>query len=123
MKARQAIAMLTALAQETRLAVFRSLAAAGQEKNAGVIADELGVPAPNLSFHLKELVHAGLIMARRDGRNVWYSLNERNVGRLMAFLLHDCCGGNPALCGIDLCVTGDCDSLQTTSPPQRRRSS
>jgi ArsR family transcriptional regulator, arsenate/arsenite/antimonite-responsive transcriptional repressor len=107
--------MLTALAQETRLTVFRSLAAAGAEKSAGTIADELRVPAPTLSFHLKELAHAGLIVARRDGRNVWYSLDERNVSRLMAFLLQDCCGGNPVLCGVDLCVTGDCVPAIKTS--------
>jgi ArsR family transcriptional regulator len=106
METSQAVLMLAALAQDTRLTVFRALAAAGEEINAGALAKQLGVPANTLSFHLKELLHAQLIVSRREGRAIRYALAERSVAGLMAFLLEDCCGGNPALCGLGPCRSG-----------------
>src|SRR5947208_1310585 len=99
MESKQATSMLAALAQESRLLVFRKLAAEGAELSAGALAQQLGVPATTLSFHLKELVNAGLIESRREGRSIKYALHQKNVCRLMGFLWDDCCGGRPELCG------------------------
>ena len=67
--------------------------------SAGKIADEVQLPAATLSFHLKELLNAALITDRREGRSVIYSVNAGNTKCLLGFLLEDCCGGRPELCG------------------------
>lgn len=100
--------MLAALAQESRLAVFRRLARSVAEITAGDLARELDVPPNTLSFHLKELLAAGLIQSRRDGRRIWFRLDQTNVGQLMDFLLRDCCDGRPELCG----ATGACGVVE-----------
>lgn len=100
MEIHQAVAALTALAQESRLRVFRLLVpAGGQGVPAGQIAEELGLPAATLTFHLKELVHGGLIESRREGRSIHYSLRVEGMRELLDFLTHDCCKGRPELCG------------------------
>jgi len=89
---KSAVTALGALAQESRLAVFRLLVTAGPPgMNAGAIADTLGLPAPSLSFHLKELAHAGLIDGRQQGRYVIYSANYDTMQALIDFLLENCC--------------------------------
>ena len=94
-----AVAALGALAQETRLAVFRRLVAAGSlGLPAGSLAAELGVAPPTLTFHLNHLAGAGLVRARRAGRQVFYALEVEAMRGLMAFLMEDCCQGNPELC-------------------------
>ena len=93
--------MLAAIAQESRLAVFRRLACAGGELTPGVLAEELAIPANTLSFHLKELVAAGLITGRREGRSIHYALHQEGVRGLIAYLCEDCCGGKPELCGLE----------------------
>jgi len=99
MKEKQAVAVFSALAQESRLKLFRLLVKSGeQELSAGEIARKLGVPPATLSFHLKELRTAGLIDDRRDGRSILYSLNVKALRSLLAFLLDDCCQGRPELC-------------------------
>jgi ArsR family transcriptional regulator len=91
-----AISALAALAQDSRLAVFRLLVQTGPEGiAASKIADHLGLPASSLSFHLKELTHAGLIVPRQDGRFVIYSANFTTMNALVGFLTENCCGGNP----------------------------
>jgi ArsR family transcriptional regulator len=91
-----AISALAALAQDSRLAVFRLLVQAGpQGIAASKIADRLGLPSSSLSFHLKELTHAGLIVPRQDGRFVIYSANFTTMNALVGFLTENCCGGNP----------------------------
>jgi DNA-binding transcriptional ArsR family regulator len=100
MKSSAAVEMLKALAQESRLEVFRTLAATCGSVSAGSLAETLGVPANTLSFHLKELVNAGLITATRDGRSILYALAQDNVRDLIAYLCQDCCGGRPELCAI-----------------------
>jgi len=102
MESRHAVSMLAAIAQESRLLVFRRLASAGNEVSAGALAEELAIPANTLSFHLKELVAAGLTVSRREGRSIKYSLHQDNVRKLIAYLCEDCCGGKPELCGISL---------------------
>ena len=90
-----AVRALSALAHDIRLAVFRLLVQAGP---AGVaaskIAEELSIPASSLSFHLKELTHAGLLVPRQAGRFIIYSANFEAMTDLVAFLTESCCGGN-----------------------------
>ena len=96
MKSPQVVKALAALAQESRLAVYRLLVTRGPEGlRAGVIADKLGIAPPTLSFHLKELANAGLVTARQEGRLVIYSANFEIVNDLLGFLTDNCCGGNP----------------------------
>jgi DNA-binding transcriptional ArsR family regulator len=103
MKIKTAVVALAALSQETRLAVFRRLVAAGPEgKTAGALALALKVPAPTLSFHVKELERAGLVTHRRLGRNMIYTANYAAMRALLSFLMEDCCGGRPEICKIDL---------------------
>jgi DNA-binding transcriptional ArsR family regulator len=93
MDQKRAIAALGALAQETRLELFRLLVACGPEGlSAGVIADKLGVMPSSLSFHLQQLVHAGLITQRRLSRQLIYSAEYGAMNELMAYLTENCCG-------------------------------
>jgi ArsR family transcriptional regulator len=99
MDSKQAVTVLAALAQETRLAIFRHLVIAGDDGvAAGVIAADLDVPAPTLSFHLKELERASIITSRRDSRQIYYSANYAGMKSLIAFLTDDCCRGHPEVC-------------------------
>jgi DNA-binding transcriptional ArsR family regulator len=98
METKSVITALAALAQESRLAVFRLLVSVGPEGlAASKIAEQLELPSSSLSFHLKELSHADLIVARQDGRFIIYSANFAAMNELIAFLTESCCGGNP--CG------------------------
>lgn len=99
MESKNAIEALAALAQETRLAAFRLLVAAGYDGlAAGEIARRLGVPAATLSFHLAHLSRAGLITATREGRRILYRIDAGGVGGLISYLTDECCGGRPELC-------------------------
>jgi DNA-binding transcriptional ArsR family regulator len=92
MKSKDAVESLAALAQESRLALFRLLVRRGPEGyTPGQLSDKLGVPGPTLSFHLKELQRAGLIEARREGRFVYYSPNFPRMNQLLGFLTENCC--------------------------------
>lgn len=94
MKPNTALARLGALAQESRLAVFRLLVQAGpQGLCVGDIGAKLKVAAPTLSFHLKELAHAGLIRPRQEGRFIYYSPDYRAMKEVVAYLTENCCGG------------------------------
>ena len=99
MDTKSAISSLSALAQETRLAIFRMLIEAGTDGlAAGAIAERLDIPASSLSFHLAELTRAGLIAQRRESRSLIYSANFRAMNALLGYLTENCCGGNPAAC-------------------------
>jgi ArsR family transcriptional regulator len=88
-----AIAALGSLAHETRLALFRLLVTSGPEGlAAGAIAEYIGVPPSSLSFHLQDLVHAGLITQRRLSRNLIYSAEYRRMNELILYLTENCCG-------------------------------
>jgi ArsR family transcriptional regulator, arsenate/arsenite/antimonite-responsive transcriptional repressor len=93
MEKSDAVAALGALAQDTRLDLFRLLVAVGPDGlSAGVIADRLGVLPGSLTFHLKELQHAGLITHRRLGRQLIYSAEYGAMNALLAYLTENCCG-------------------------------
>ena len=103
MESKQALLGLAALAQETRLAIFRRLVRAGpQGENAGAIAEALGTPAPTLSFHLKELERAGLITQRRESRSLIYAARYDGMRDLLAYLVEDCCAGRPEFCNFTI---------------------
>ena len=96
MQTKEVIMALAALAQESRLAVFRLLVTAGPAGlAASKIAEQLDVAPSSLSFHLKELSRAGLIMPHPDGRFIIYAANFDAMHTLIGFLTENCCGGNP----------------------------
>jgi DNA-binding transcriptional ArsR family regulator len=96
METTSALSALAALAQESRLATFRLLVQAGPEGlPASKIAETLGLPPSSLSFHLKELTHASLIVPRQDGRFVIYAARFDTMNALVGFLTENCCGGTP----------------------------
>ena len=89
-----AIDAFAALANDTRLAIFRLLVQAGPEgRAAGEIAEALETPASSLSFHLAHLTRAGLIAQRRESRSLIYSANFETMNGLVAFITENCCGG------------------------------
>lgn len=95
-----AISAFAALSQETRLQALRLLVKKGPGGlSAGALAEALGVSAPTMSFHLKELANAGLVLSRKTGRSVIYAADYGGVRALVDFLLADCCQGDPRLCG------------------------
>jgi ArsR family transcriptional regulator, arsenate/arsenite/antimonite-responsive transcriptional repressor len=92
MDASTTIRALAALAQDTRLALFRLLVEQGPSGlTPGHIADVLDVPPATLSFHLKELTHAGLIRARQESRFIYYSADFAAMNGLVAYLTENCC--------------------------------
>ena len=96
METKTAVVALAALAQESRLSVFRLLVEAGPAGvSAGKIAEALGMAPSSLSFHLKELTHAGMASARQEGRFIIYKANFAKAAELVAFLSENCCGGQP----------------------------
>ena len=96
MKTNDALAALAALAQDSRLAVFRLLVQAGPAGMAATkIADRLTIGPTSLSFHLKELTHAQMITPVKHGRSIIYSANFETMNGLLGFLTENCCGGNP----------------------------
>ena len=96
METKDVVAALAALAQDSRLAIFRTLVQAGPAGlAAGKISELTAIPPSSLSFHLKELSHAGLAVARQDGRFVIYTAQFDAMNALLGFLTENCCGGNP----------------------------
>lgn len=95
-----AVQALSALANEHRLRIFRTLVAVGPNGlRAGELARRLGIGATSLSFHLKELDRAGLLIATRQGRYIVYAVGIDGIRELLSFLTEDCCQGRPELCG------------------------
>jgi DNA-binding transcriptional ArsR family regulator len=99
MESTSAVRRLSALAQESRLAVFRQLVKAGPDgMAAGEVARELGLAANTLSAQLTILANADLVTSRRDGRSIIYAANFDGMTELIGFLMDDCCGGRPEMC-------------------------
>jgi ArsR family transcriptional regulator len=114
MKTSSVIAMLAALAQETRLEVFRVLVQNGPAGlPAGEIGERLGRPSPMMSFHLNQLRFAGLISSQRKGRSIIYSANYKAMNELLAYLTQNCCGGN-----IEACAPLDASPSLSVAPPE-----
>jgi DNA-binding transcriptional ArsR family regulator len=101
-KAYDAIKTLNALASEARLSIYRLLVRRGPEGyTPSDLVKRLDLPAPTLSFHLKGLAQAGLIISRRDGRNLYYSPNFERMNALVGFLTENCCSLADDACGAD----------------------
>jgi DNA-binding transcriptional ArsR family regulator len=99
MKITAAVEALGALAQGSRLSIFRLLVQTGKQGlAAGVLGEKLGIPPATLSFHLKTLVHAGLVSSRTEGRFVIYSADYAAMDKLVAYLTEHCCAGDAAQC-------------------------
>jgi DNA-binding transcriptional ArsR family regulator len=112
-----AVAALNALAQESRLDVFRLLVQAGPEGlPAGQIAEKLDLPSATLSFHLNQLRHAGLVTFRRESRSLIYAAEYAAMNNLLAYLTENCCQGDAAGCG-----AGACDTTQLIKPAEGTR--
>lgn len=127
MKANQVVPMMAALAQETRLSIFRALVQAGPEGlAAGRIAEAVGAPASTLSFHLKELSAAGLARSRQEGRFIYYTADYAAMSELVSFLTEKCCQGMPApqVARIGQAVASCCPSPSPAagSTPAKKRS-
>ena len=98
MESSLAVVALEALAQESRLAIFRLLVTAGPEgRTPGQIVERIRLPAATLSFHLAQLKHAGLIDCQRSGRSLIYSANYDRMNGLVGFLTENCCGSAAAV--------------------------
>jgi DNA-binding transcriptional ArsR family regulator len=96
MENKSAVTALAALAQDSRLAMFRLLVQAGPAGlAAGKIGEALGIAPSSLSFHLKELAYANLVTSRQESRYVIYAANFQTMNELTAFLTENCCGGVP----------------------------
>jgi DNA-binding transcriptional ArsR family regulator len=108
---------LAALAQESRLNAFRLLVRGGPEGlAAGEIARQLNIPHNTLSSHLAVLANAGLLSSRRVSRSIIYSIDFDGTRELLAFLMEDCCQGQPELCApvLDSLLPGCCASTDIT---------
>ena len=94
MENKTAVTTLSALAQESRLTIFRTLVQAGPDgMAAGKISEATGIPPSSLSFHLKEMSYAGIVNSRQESRYIYYSANFKVMNELLAFLTENCCAG------------------------------
>lgn len=117
MKPIEAVEALAALAQDSRLALFRMLVKRGREGYTPTqLSEKLDVPSPTLSFHLKELQRANLIEARREGRFLFYSPNFLRMNQLLGFLTENCCALADKECGAT-CATAAAEVAQ----PKRKQ--
>jgi ArsR family transcriptional regulator len=115
MKSKEAITSLSALASESRLAVYRLLVKRGPEGyTPSELAGRLDIPAPTLSFHLKGLVQAGLVVSRREARNLFYSPNFQRMNALVGFLTENCCSLADKACGTS------CGPQSVATQPRKR---
>ena len=117
METKDILAALAAIAQESRLAVFRLLVQVGPEGlAASKIAEQLDIAPSSLSFHLKELSHADLVVSRQEGRFVIYSANFDTMNGLVSFLTENCCAGQSCSPGAAVCAPDACGQASTVTP-------
>jgi len=115
MKSTEAVNSLSALASDPRLKVYRLLVKRGPEGyTPSELIELLGVPAPTLSFHLKGLAQAGLVVSRRESRNLYYSPNFDRMNALVGFLTENCCSLANEACA------ADCEPVAASSPLRKR---
>jgi ArsR family transcriptional regulator, arsenate/arsenite/antimonite-responsive transcriptional repressor len=125
MELTDAVSALGALAQETRLSIFRLLVEAGPEgMPAGRIGETLEVPAATLSFHLKELSRVGLLTSRQEKQFIFYAVDFQRMAELMAFLTRNCCQGMPEQCLtiVESALRGCCAPAKKSQTQSKRRS-
>ena len=121
MNSKDATAALAALSQESRLEVFRLLVKRGPDGySPGDLTEKLGIPGPTLSFHLKALTHAGLVIARKESRFIYYSPNFDRVNDLVGFLTEHCCSLASTSCDAG-CVPATQAAAQPIQQTSRRR--
>lgn len=121
-----AVCALAALAQETRLGIFRLLIGAGPEGlSVGRIGEKLGVPGATLSFHLKELARAGLVTARHEKQFFYYAVDFARMAALMMFLTQNCCQGMPEDClsGVESALSRCCAPSSSRAKKAKRKRS
>ena len=125
MEIKTAVTALAALAQETRLSIYRMLVEAGPEGvAAGRIGEALEVPGATLSFHLKELSRASLVSSRQERQFIYYAVDFERMAELMTFLTQNCCRGMPQEClSVVETALGRCCPPQSKSrKPKLKRS-
>jgi DNA-binding transcriptional ArsR family regulator len=126
MEIKTAVAALGALAQETRLSIFRLLMEVGRDgESVGRIGETLKVAGATLSFHLKELARAGLVTARQERQFIYYAVDFDRMAELMTFLTQNCCQGMPQKClTVVETALGRCcaPAKKSKSKPKRRQS-
>ncbi|RUL62013.1 transcriptional regulator [Dyella dinghuensis] len=120
MQTKQAITILSALAQESRLAVYRLLIEHAPEGlAASVIAEKLGLANATLSFHLKELSHAGLVTSQQDGRFIYYTPVIEAMNELVGYLTDHCCSQSQTRCVVG---STSCKPAKVAAKPRRKAS-
>jgi DNA-binding transcriptional ArsR family regulator len=125
MEIKMAVTALGALAQETRLSIYRLLVEAGRDgESVGQIGATLKVPGATLSFHLKELARAGLVTTRQERQFIYYAVDFERMAELMTFLTQNCCQGMPQKC-LTLVETalGSCCAPAGSKQKRKRRRS
>jgi ArsR family transcriptional regulator, arsenate/arsenite/antimonite-responsive transcriptional repressor len=125
MEIKTAVTALGALAQETRLSIYRMLVEAGPEGvAAGRIGEALEVPGATLSFHLKELARAGLVSAKQEKQFIYYAADFKRMAELMTFLTKNCCQGMPQECltVVETELARCCPPQSKTKKPKLKRS-
>jgi DNA-binding transcriptional ArsR family regulator len=125
MEIKAAVSALSALAQETRLSIYRLLVEAGRDgESVGRIGETLKVPGATLSFHLKELARAGLVTARQERQFIYYAVDFERMAELMTFLTQNCCQGMPQKCltVVETALGSCCAPVDSKQKRKRRRS-
>ena len=123
MEIKAAVAALGALAQETRLSIFRLLMEAGRDgESVGRIGETLKVAGATLSFHLKELARAGLVTARQERQFIYYAVDFDRMAELMTFLTQNCCQGMPQKCltVVETALGSCCAPAKSKTKPKTR---
>jgi DNA-binding transcriptional ArsR family regulator len=125
MEIRPAVAALGALAQETRLSIYRLLVEAGRDgESVGRIGETVKVPAATLSFHLKELARAGLVTTRQERQFIYYAVDFERMAELMTFLTQNCCQGMPQKClTVVETALGSCCASARSQPKSKKTQS